>query len=147
PCSSTPPRHSGTTGMSIASQLSFHLGAPAMPNPFVHVELTTRDVEKSKQFYGQLFGWQLETVPMAQGDSYTRIEVGEGTGGGMYRMKDAPPIWLAYVLVDDIQKATAKAKSLGAKIHKENHEVPNMGWFSIFTDPQGAMLALWQAKQ
>ena len=65
----------------------------------------------------------------------------------MFQMKDAPPMWLAYVLVDDIRAATQKAKSLGAKVIRENHEVPGMGWLSIFTDPQGAMLALWQANK
>ena len=35
-----------------------------MPNPFVHVELTTADVGKAKSFYSQLFQWQLEEAPM-----------------------------------------------------------------------------------
>jgi Predicted enzyme related to lactoylglutathione lyase len=55
-------------------------------------------------------------------------------------------MWLSYVLVDDIEQATEKAKALGAKMMRENHEVPGMGWLSIFEDPQGAMLALWEAK-
>ena len=65
----------------------------------------------------------------------------------MYQMDGAPPIWLSYVLVDDIKAATKKARSLGAQIIRENQEVPGMGWLSIFTDPQGAMLALWQANR
>jgi len=46
------------------------------------------------------------------------IDVGEGTGGGMIKqlMPNAPSAWLAYVLVDDIQAATEKAKSLGAML-------------------------------
>ena len=53
---------------------------------------------------------------------------------------------MAYVLVDDVKAATSKAKSLGANVMKDVNEVPNMGWFSIITDPTGAMLGLWQAK-
>ncbi len=117
-----------------------------MANPFVHVELTTSDLGEARKFYGALFGWQLEDFPMGDAGNYTIIKVGEGTGGGMYQMKDAPPMWLSYVLVDDIKAATQKAKSLGATTVKENQEVPGMGWFTIFKDPQGAMLALWQAK-
>jgi predicted enzyme related to lactoylglutathione lyase len=118
-----------------------------MANPFVHVELTTTNLEKSKEFYGQLFGWRFETVPAGPSSTYTLIKVGEGTGGGMYQMDNAPPMWLSYVLVDDIRKATQQARSLGAQVLRENQEVPGMGWLSIFIDPQGAMLALWQAKQ
>jgi len=52
-----------------------------MANPFVHVELNTTDVAKAKSFYGELFAWQLEDMPMPEG-SYTMIKVGDGTGGG-----------------------------------------------------------------
>jgi predicted enzyme related to lactoylglutathione lyase len=84
-----------------------------MANPFVHVELNTRDLPKAKAFYG---------------------------------MPGAPSMWLAYVLVDDIDAATAKARSLGAQIVKEVTEIPNVGRFSIFIDPTGAMLALFKPK-
>ena len=83
-----------------------------MANPFVHVELNTTDVSKAKSFYGSLFNWNLEDVPMP-GGSYTVIKVGEGTGGGIMKhpVPGAPSAWLAYVLVDDIAAATKKAKS------------------------------------
>jgi len=118
-----------------------------MANAFVHVELNTTDVQKAKAFYGKLFDWQLEDVPM--GDSaYTMIKVGSGTGGGMMKhpVPGAPSAWLAYVLVDDIHAATAKAKSLGANIMTDVTEVMGMGWLSILIDPTGAALGLWQAK-
>jgi uncharacterized protein len=117
-----------------------------MPNPFVHVELNTTDVAKAKAFYGKLFDWELEDVTMAPGDIYTMIKVGEGTGGGMLKqpVPGAPSTWLAYVLVDDIDAATQKAKSLGAKVAKDVAEVPGAGWFSVIVDPTGAALALWK---
>ncbi len=103
-----------------------------MANPFVHVELATTDIGKAKAFYGKLFDWKLEDVPMGPDFTYTMIKVGEGTGGGMMKhpMPGAPSAWLAYVLVDDIKAATAKAKSLGATVMKDVTEVTGMGWFS-----------------
>lgn len=119
-----------------------------MANPFVHVELNTTDVAKAKSFYGKLFDWKLEDVPMSEG-SYTMIQVGEGTGGGLMKhpIPGAPSAWLAYVLVDDVKAATSKAKSLGATVMKDATEVMGMGWFSIITDPTGAVLGMWQAKR
>jgi uncharacterized protein len=120
-----------------------------MSNPFVHVELNTNDVAKAKSFYGKLFDWKLEDIANeAAGGSYTMIGVGEGTGGGLMKnpMPNAPSFWLAYVLVDDIQAATAKAKSLGGKVMKDVTEVMDMGWLSIIVDPTGAALGLWKAK-
>jgi hypothetical protein len=69
-----------------------------MGNPFVHVELMSSDVGKSKAFYGKLFDWQLEDMDMGT-MTYTMIRVGEGTGGGL--MKNPMPggsMWVAYVL-------------------------------------------------
>ena len=114
-----------------------------MANPFVHIELMTADVAQAKAFYSGLFDWKLEDVP---GMEYTMINVGEGTGGGMMKtvQPESPSYWMSYVLVDDVTVATQKARSLGATICKEVTEIPGMGWFSIFTDPGGATLALWQ---
>ncbi len=119
-----------------------------MGNPFCHVELATSDLGKARDFYTQLFDWKLEEAPMGGGQSYTMIQVGEGTGGGMMTnpMPGAPSAWLAYVLVDDIHASTAKAKSLGATVMRDVTEVMDAGWLSIIVDPTGAVLGLWKAK-
>jgi uncharacterized protein len=119
-----------------------------MANAFVHVELATSDVAKAKGFYGKLFDWKLEDVPMGDGTTYTMIGVGTGTGGGIMKnpMPGAPSIWLAYVLVDDIEAATKKAEQLGAKVMRPVTEVMGMGWLSIIVDPTGAHLGMWKPK-
>lgn len=118
-----------------------------VPNPFCHVELNTTDVKKSKDFYTKLFDWKLQDMPMPGGE-YTMIAVGEGTGGGLMKspVPGAPSFWLAYVLVDDIEASTRKAKSLGATIMRDVMEVGDAGWLSIIADPTGAHLGLWKPK-
>jgi len=118
-----------------------------MGNPFVHAELMSTNVPKSKAFYGKLFDWKLEDMDM--GDKiYTMIKVGDGTGGGLMEnpMPDAPSLWVAYVEVDDVKAATSKAKSLGATVKKDVSEVAGKGSFSVIADPTGALLGLWQPK-
>src|SRR5579864_6627876 len=116
-------------------------------NPFCNVELNTTDVKQAKDFYRKLFDWKFEDME-SPGGGYTMIKVGEGTGGGMMKnpIPGAPSFWLAYVLVDDIEASTKKAKSLGASVMKDVTEIPGAGWFSIIADPTGAHLALWKAK-
>jgi predicted enzyme related to lactoylglutathione lyase len=116
-----------------------------MANPFVHVELNTTDVAKAKSFYGQLFKWELEDVPMP-GGTYTMIKPGAGTGGGMLKhpVPGAPSSWLAYIDVEDIKASTEKARSLGATIMQDVVEVMGMGKMSVIIDPTGAAFALWQ---
>lgn len=119
-----------------------------MANPFVHVELHTNDLAKAKTFYSKLFGWKLKDMPMPGGDSYTMLEVGEGTGGGMMKAQPpgSPPRWQAYVGVDDVAASTRKAKELGAKVMMDKTEVGDFGFMSVIVDPTGAAIALWQAK-
>jgi len=54
--------------------------------------------------------------------------------------------WLAYVGVEDIDAATEKAESLGAKVCMGPQEVPNVGRFAIITDPTGSTIAMFQPK-
>jgi uncharacterized protein len=119
-----------------------------MGNPFVHVELMSTDIDKAKTFFGRLFDWELEDMPMSD-MTYTIVRVGEGTGGGMMKnpMPGGSSMWVPYVLVDDVAAATKKAESLGATVMKEKTEVPNMGSFTIITDPTGGVLGLWETKK
>ncbi len=120
-----------------------------MANPFVHVELMTTDQNKAKSFYGALFDWKLEDMPMQGSANYTMIRVGEGTGGGIMKnpMPGGSSTWVPYVLVDNVVDATAKAKDLGAKVYRDVSEIPDMGSFSVIADPTGGILGLWQAKR
>jgi predicted enzyme related to lactoylglutathione lyase len=120
-----------------------------MANPFVHVELNTNDPDKAKAFYSRLFDWKLEDAPMPGGGSYTMIDVGEGTGGGMMKnpVPGVPSNWLAYVGVDDVASTTRKAKELGGKVLMEKKEIGDFGIMSVIADPTGAVFALWQSKK
>ena len=119
-----------------------------MANPFVHIELNTQDIGAAKAFYAKLFNWSLTDVDMGGGTMYTMINVGEGTGGGMWQspVPGVPSFWLAYSSVDDIHAATDKARELGAHVMREPMAVMGSGWLSIIVDPTGAALGLWQAN-
>lgn len=120
-----------------------------MANPFVHIELQTRDLAKAKDFYSRLFDWKLENIPAPGSDMpYTMINVGEGTGGGMFTNTDPkiPSHWLAYVGVDDIDASTHKARDLGATVLQDVMQIGDHGWLSVIMDPTGAVIAMWKPK-
>jgi predicted enzyme related to lactoylglutathione lyase len=120
-----------------------------MANPFVHIELNTTDPKQAKEFYGELLKWDLQDRDMGPMGTYTMINVGEGTGGGIMKhpMPGAPSLWIPYILVDDLAATTDKAKQLGATVIVANQPVPDMGAFSIITDPTGGTVGLWAMKK
>ena len=88
-----------------------------MANPFVHVELNTTDPDKAKAFYRELFTWTMDDMQMGPDMTYTMIQPGEGTGGGLMKqpMPGAPSAWLAYVDVDDVKASTEKVRLVGLR--------------------------------
>jgi predicted enzyme related to lactoylglutathione lyase len=120
-----------------------------MANPFVHLELNSTNLAKSKAFYKKLFKWKLSQMKMPTGP-YVMIDVGgRGTGGGMLKqmMPKTPSLWMPYVAVDDIVASTRKAEKLGATVCKDVTEIAGMGWLSILEDPTGAVFGLWKPKR
>jgi uncharacterized protein len=119
-----------------------------MNAPFTYHELHTSDLAKAQAFYGPLFGWKFETVPMP-GTQYAMIDSGSDQAGGMIKDTEgkAPAMWLTYINVENLDQSAAKAKSLGARILKERTEVQDQGSFVVLADPTGAPIALWEKKR
>ena len=117
-----------------------------MNNSFVHMEMNAPDVAKAKAFYSGMFGWTFQDMDMGQGMVYSTFKPAEGPGGGVYSMAQAPSGWLAYVGVADVKESTKKARELGATVHVDSQEIPNVGWFTVMEDPNGCKIAIFQPK-
>jgi len=112
---------------------------------FSWCELMTTDVETAKGFYTSLFGWDAEEMSMP-GMVYTVVKAGgRGIGGIMSMPQDAPPgmppMWGAYVTVDDVDATARTAEQLGAKLLVPPRDIPKVGRFCVIQDPQGAVIS------
>jgi predicted enzyme related to lactoylglutathione lyase len=116
-----------------------------MQHDFCHIELNTNDAEGAKKFYLGLFDWDSEDWPMPQGGTYTIIKPGKGPMGGIMKSPvEHPPMWAVYIAVEDADAAAKKAVKLGGKVIMGKTPVPNMGFFALLQDPQGATFAVWE---
>lgn len=108
----------------------------------VHVEIPAANVEAAGKFYADLFGWKLQPMPEMK---YTMWEAADGTGGGFPEVSDESPAGqvLVYIASDDIDADLKNVKKLGGKVLREKTEIPGMGWFAIFQDPTGNVLAVY----
>jgi len=96
-------------------------------------------------FYAELLHWRTEIVRAAAG-SYLALDTGTHLGGGVVECGTRRPLWLPYVEVDRIDRATERARQLGAVVLLEPREGPS-GWRSVVSSPQAGEVALWEPKR
>jgi predicted enzyme related to lactoylglutathione lyase len=113
-------------------------------NPVVHLELHTGDLGRACDFYARACGWRPERIA-AGGRTYLALEMGNGLGGGVVECKSRQPVWLPYVQVAEISRATERARELGAAVLLEPREGP-AGWRSVVATPAAGEIAFWQSK-
>lgn len=119
------------------------------PGRFVWHELFTPDIVKAKGWYGELFGWTYQAMPMPEGE-YTMIYAGElGIGGFMsleVLPKGTPSHWLAYVSADP--DAVAKATGAnGGRVLKEPFDIVEGMRMTVIQDPTGGVLAAFRSPK
>ena len=109
----------------------------------VHVEIPAANVEGACMFYQELFGWKIQPMP---GMNYTMWEAGDGDEyGGFPQVSDENPAGqvLVYIASEDIDADLKKVEKLGGKVLYKKAEIPGTGWFGVFQDPTGNVLALY----
>jgi len=116
------------------------LGAPCW------ADLWTSDVEGSRRFYGELFGWEALEPSEEFGGYFMFSREGMPTAGGMGDMADmkANDTWKIYLQTDDIAKTVASADAAGAQLFGPAMPVADLGIQAVMTDPTGAELGAWQ---
>ena len=113
---------------------------------FVWHELATTDPDAAIEFYTKVVGWT--TTPWAGQMPYTMFNGTRGPVGGDMsippdmKARGVPPNWIAYVSTPDVDATLKQVTALGGRVLVPGTDIPNVGRFGVFKDPQGAALAL-----
>ena len=110
-------------------------------------DLWTSDVEASRRFYEELFGWEAQEPSPEFGGYFMFTRNGVPVAGCMGEMGDisANNSWKVYLATDDIEKTVKSAASAGAEIVFPPMAVADLGVESVIVDPTGAVVGLWQS--
>ena len=102
------------------------------------------DVERTKAFYKKIFDWTFT----AAGPEYTLIQSGAAPGGGL--MKRPPHVTMSslnsYFHVADLDRTLRDAVEAGATVIVPRMEVPDVGWFAMFLDPDRIPIGVMQPR-
>jgi uncharacterized protein len=109
-------------------------------------ELRTRDLERATEFYGSVFGWDIERTFDDESFRYYQAKVnGEPVVGLMDASSSlpdgVPAHFIAYLAVDDTDAAVERAIALGAQLLHPAMDSP-FGRSAQISDATGAHLAL-----
>jgi len=109
-------------------------------------DLWTSDVEGSRRFYSELFGWEAQEPSPEFGGYFMFTRDGVPTAGGMGDMADMPAnnTWSIYLATNDIAKTIEVAEARGAQIISPPTAVAELGSQAVLIDPTGAHLGAWQ---
>ena len=118
------------------------LGAPCW------IDLMTSDPAKSRAFYGDLFGWTSDDPDPQFGGYFNFYKDGDIVAGAMQRDADSPSdVWSVYLAVNDATATADAAVANGGQVLVPPVEVGDFGTMVVFTDPSGASIAAWQARE
>src|SRR5690242_4147833 len=110
--------------------------------PIVHIELVTSDPKAAGQFYKDVFGW---TLDLDESFNYLQFMAGGGPGGAFIEpdANSQSGNALIYLASDDIDADLARVTAAGGQVEVPRTEIPQTGWFAVFTDPTGGRMALY----
>jgi predicted enzyme related to lactoylglutathione lyase len=121
----------------------------------VHFEIPADDVDRAKEFYGSIFGWQLQTMQMEGGeytiamttpiDEQSQLPTEPGAiNGGLMRRDEHTPTPIITIQVDAIDDALQRIGSQGGTVVRPRTAIPGMGAFGYFKDTEGNVMGLWE---
>jgi uncharacterized protein len=107
-----------------------------------YIEIPAPDVETSKSFYQNVFGWNIRT----RGDGSVAFDDGVGEVSGAW-VRGRPPMTevglLIYIMVDSVAETVDKVTASGGRIVQAiGADAPEIT--ARFSDPAGNVLGLYQ---
>jgi predicted enzyme related to lactoylglutathione lyase len=126
------------------------IGVTGEPGAFCWADLSTPDQTRAKTFYEGLFGWKLKPGEGKE-SGYLHIVNGENYIGGVPPAQqnggNAPPHWLIYFAVADVDATFQRAKDMNARILLGPMDFDGVGRVAMLADPQGAVFALYREQR
>ncbi len=109
------------------------------------------DPAAAVEFYRGLFGWELEDVmPPGSEAMYFMARLRGRAVAAVGSIPEAAPqmaAWSTYVWVESADDAASKVRDAGGDVMMEPFDVMDAGRMAVFTDPEGAVFCVWQAKE
>lgn len=121
-------------------------------NKVVHFEIPTKDLNRAKAFYGDIFGWKLMDMPAMHYTIVQTVEVDDkqipkesgAINGGMTADDKTAKGPVIVIDVPSIDEYIKKIEAAGGKVVAPKVHVGDMGYYARFEDPEGNVVGIWE---
>lgn len=119
------------------------------PGQIGWLDLTVPDAPALCEFYRQIAGWRVEPVAMDGYNDFHLIPAGsEQPTAGLCHARGVnahmPPVWMIYILVEDLEASMRQCEALGGKVVLSPSHWGEGAQVCVIQDPAGAYCALYQ---
>jgi uncharacterized protein len=113
------------------------------------VDLMVPDTKAAGEFYGRLFGWQIQDLgEEAGGYAIAQLSGRPAAGiGPVPEAQDMPSVWNTYIAVDDVEAIVGRVTDSGGQVLMPAMDVMQAGRMAVVADSTGAVFGLWQAGE
>ena len=113
-------------------------------NKVGYIEIPTDNIEETKEFYSNMFGWEYEKSKEGGGEEYWLIK-NDGVKGAITSKREDNQTPTFYIMVESIDDFIAKSQKQGAKVVVDKKEISE-GFYATLQDQQQNTFGLWQSK-
>ena len=119
------------------------------PGTIAWQDLTVADAEGIRDFYKNVVGWDSDPVSMGDYSDFNMLPSGGGgPAAGICHARggnaDLPPVWMIYIVVEDLERSLAACTGGGGEILLGPKEMGPGSAYAVIRDPAGAVSALYQ---
>ena len=112
------------------------------------VDCQVDDPARAREFYGDLFGWEILDSQSEAGGYLTAMRDGRAAAGigpkpdGM----TMPSVWTTYFAADSADAIAEKVAAAGGSVMMPTFDVLDIGRMFVAADPTGAPFGVWEGK-
>lgn len=114
-------------------------------NKVAHFDIHTSDIEKSKEFYENVFDWRCNSYRDAE-DFYQISSPDGNVIGGLSGRQYNPDVkdifgFECSITVSDVDETITLVEEAGGRMLMPKTAIPHVGWIAKFLDPDGNLFA------
>lgn len=127
-------------------------------DPVTHFEMPAKDKKRAAAFYSKVFGWKLQQLGPEMGeyvvahttetDAKGMVKTPGAINGGFYAPTDDPMSKAPSVVISvkDVKASMKAVEKAGGKVLRQPDEIPGVGLWTSFLDPEGNRVSMIQPK-